>query len=168
MIKGQISVLKNVPRSQHRAVKHIRQANNKHQNQYQPSERGQAVPPHAAVSSVSEWVSAAWPDLSCSHVLSCLRCSCLPIRHSLPPVSKPPPPWCPDLTHSLSCTHTLKGSEGEKRGQKQRRQRACVQVDPPQTVDRQQDDDDEEQGYDQRRGQHMSTLMGGVSYRDDR
>lgn len=43
-----------------------------------------------------------------------------------------------------------------------------MQVDPPQTVDRQQDDDDEEQGYDQRRGQHMSTLMGGVSYRDDR
>ena len=122
--KRQKTVLKKVTRSQHRAVKYIRQANNKHQNQYQPSEGGQAVPPHAAVSSVSEWVSVAWPDLSCSRVLSCLRCSCLPIRHSLPPVSKPPPPWCPNLTHSLSCTHThththmLRGSEGEKRGQK--------------------------------------------------
>lgn len=46
------------------AVKHIKKANSKYQNQYQPSERGKAAPLHAAVSTPSQWLTVAWPDLA--------------------------------------------------------------------------------------------------------
>lgn len=108
--KGQIFDLQN------RGVKHIKKANSKYQNQYQPSQRGKAAPPHAVVRPVSEWLTVAWPDLAV--FVCCLsRCSCLPISLCSPPVSKPPPLWCPDLTRSISCSLTgFEGGGGLKRG----------------------------------------------------
>ena len=122
---------------------------------------------------ISEWVSVAWPDLAVFVCCPYLRCSCLPISQCSLPLSKPPPPLCPDLTNSLSHKHAK--SKGEKRKIREMHSNAGeylrmyvkVQLHLPQTVDCQQDNNDEKQGYDQCWGQHMSTLMGGVFWVED-
>lgn len=50
------------------AVEHIKKANSKYQNQYQPSERDKAAPPHAAVLDARRMTDCGltWPGCFCA------------------------------------------------------------------------------------------------------